>query len=1474
MGRAPSERVSSGQLGATTESPPQLEKSMIASSGTAESISQDGRMAGPAKDTPRKPSRTPPKGVEIIDLVDYPDVFLTDHFARVVPPPKAKVEDPISDDDDVIFVRSCPLRDSAGRVSGQSQDRPVKSEPLDHDYKQAPVDKPDEKTSIPEPLWKTLKQEVDPASIREVSIGAKGTGKLMKAGSERPIDSEPLQLPSEVPARPVPKPALLSAIKTRLARQQAVAAQNIKLQRAETQVNESGNAKYASGIFSAAFDQAKANEQARKSDAASQARRPVKTLEVPKTQNGAHDPDVPRVNKVDITEPALATAPNHQEHANAPDAFDPTTEDHSWMNQELEDDSDDADQEARVHELATRNIQKELAGTLTPDDIIELTKAKIQQSIRTRRRAAAENQIPVEEPLFVPQDGDEPASAWGQTPESLAHLASPGGKRKRKVETGDAPKKVKTHHAPTVEDDTVMEDAILPGDTDQKDRPATDGNIVDKPLPKTKKAAGRKTAPRPQNAREFHDAEKEKKAAKEQARMEKIQVQNAKRVARDAKVAAKKEEKAQAREAKKAAKQAEGPKKPRKGDKRGKANGAAGVGRAAKAAPNGKAPARAKGKQAERPNAKKDMLMNLLANDPIRDRLQMGDLPPEVDHTNSTKKGSILNDLIASVPADVNKRQVTNRRSELWRATKCFGNAKVHATPEGRWRVAGLKTPLMHHQLLGAQWMLGRECAERVPKGGLLADTMGFGKTIQMLATMIGNPPQKDDHGLKTTLLVVPSSILHQWLDEIKKHVRPGIFKKVMVYKSADEMTMANLLDQDVLNPPLDNNPNQELDPEAVAARFAERMNQRGDLHRIKFYRVVLDEAHTIKNYWKRTSLACQNLDAQYRWALSATPIQNRIDELYPYINFLKMKYAGDFRTFQKCFCGEDEGSTTRVIHLLSVMMIRRTLKDKIFHKPIVRFPNTHPDLKIVEFGKTERFLYESLEDMFRRDLNEQLKDGTIAKNHRHVLVMLLRLRQATAHPFLLQQTIAEHFSLEDLRRLQRKIQKAAEQDAPNTQIVEWVQANVDQAEQERAAGKAARMTPSTSSFGNSSFGTDVPMEKYWKTLNEEKLLERCMCHICDDMAVEAQITDCSHVFCLACILHTCQESAAAGEAYTKCPECQHAFSGLTPYTLLQANVDPARSASPAADTNEDAGRKGRGKKSKDLWMNQSGDLLPSAKTIALKAQILDWMKDGPNDKIIIFTQWRLMTKIIERMCRDEGWKTCKEYSGDMATKKRHEEVKKFEDPDSDYQIMIVGLKCGGQGLNLNVANRVFSVDLWWNHSVELQAFGRVFRIGQLKETYFTRVVVKNSVDDRMLKMQNEKIRIIDNAMADDGHETKKLTTEELLSLFGCLKTDSDGNQCVVPDNEAPPEEEEAAKDDGHADADTADATADADVDAPAAAAEEAEADTDAETEADVEASTEAGVETDVEADVEAEIDVQVISDTEMDANEEPVGAC
>jgi hypothetical protein len=111
--------------------------------------------------------------------------------------------------------------------------------------------------------------------------------------------------------------------------------------------------------------------------------------------------------------------------------------------------------------------------------------------------------------------------------------------------------------------------------------------------------------------------------------------------------------------------------------------------------------------------------------------------------------------------------------------------------------------------------------------------------------------------------------------------------------------------------------------------------------------------------------------------------------------------------------------------------------------------------------------------------------------------------------------------------------------------------------------------------------------------------------------------------------------------------------------------------------------------------------------------------------------------------------------------------------------------------LNFPFANRCISLDLWWNHGVEQQAFGRIFRMGQKKETYMTRLVVRNSVDMRLLGMQEWKLKACEKAIDENGEDgeggkTKgeggTLNLTQLSRLFGFLRTDEDDNVRIVPD--------------------------------------------------------------------------------------------
>lgn len=124
------------------------------------------------------------------------------------------------------------------------------------------------------------------------------------------------------------------------------------------------------------------------------------------------------------------------------------------------------------------------------------------------------------------------------------------------------------------------------------------------------------------------------------------------------------------------------------------------------------------------------------------------------------------------------------------------------------------------------------------------------------------------------------------------------------------------------------------------------------------------------------------------------------------------------------------------------------------------------------------------------------------------------------------------------------------------------------------------------------------------------------------------------------------------------------------------------------------------------------------------------------------------------RACQDEGW-AAEQYHGKMSLGARDKAIRNFAD-NSDIRIFLASMRCGGLGLNLTMASKVIIMDPWWNNAAEQQAFCRVFRIGQKEKTFMTRLCVSNTVDARLIKMQDKKQKEIDQVMEDDGSRVKK----------------------------------------------------------------------------------------------------------------------
>jgi len=164
-------------------------------------------------------------------------------------------------------------------------------------------------------------------------------------------------------------------------------------------------------------------------------------------------------------------------------------------------------------------------------------------------------------------------------------------------------------------------------------------------------------------------------------------------------------------------------------------------------------------------------MTSLAMEDSIQARAGMGELPTFLS-LEASKVESHMKQLrqLAEKHPNADKKRI-NADMRALAQTKLSLRNKFRVEGE-KWLIKGMKTALYHHQFFGAGWMVQRERSEVQPQGGLLADHMGLGKTLQVLACTVAHPPTKDDKNAKrtVTLIVAPANIIPQWENEIHKH--------------------------------------------------------------------------------------------------------------------------------------------------------------------------------------------------------------------------------------------------------------------------------------------------------------------------------------------------------------------------------------------------------------------------------------------------------------------------------------------------------------------------------------------------------------------------------------------------------------------------------------------------------------------------------------------------------------------------------
>ena len=262
---------------------------------------------------------------------------------------------------------------------------------------------------------------------------------------------------------------------------------------------------------------------------------------------------------------------------------------------------------------------------------------------------------------------------------------------------------------------------------------------------------------------------------------------------------------------------------------------------------------------------------------------------------------------------------------------------------------------------------------------GILADDMGLGKTVQAIALLT---KAKEAEGDMPSLIVCPTSVLSVWYQEIKKWA-PSL--TVLVWHGPDRAEHARLLKR----------------VDVVVTSYTILRRDIEDLSKIRFRYGLLDEAQYIKNWNTGTAKSARQLKTDHRLALTGTPVENHIIDLWAIFDFLAPGFLGKLGEFQKHYVKPIEDGDAEALDALRTrvrpFIMRRRKEDVASELP----PKTEQTL-YVQFNKQQLSLYNKILKAAKSEIQGRIDDVGVEKSQMTILAALTRLRQVCTDPNLL----------------------------------------------------------------------------------------------------------------------------------------------------------------------------------------------------------------------------------------------------------------------------------------------------------------------------------------------------------------------------------------------------------------------------------------------------------------------------------------
>ncbi|TID26994.1 swi snf family dna-dependent atpase [Venturia nashicola] len=619
----------------------------------------------------------------------------------------------------------------------------------------------------------------------------------------------------------------------------------------------------------------------------------------------------------------------------------------------------------------------------------------------------------------------------------------------------------------------------------------------------------------------------------------------------------------------------------------------------------------------------------------------------------------------------------------------------------------------------------------------------------------------------------------------------------------------------------LKNNPQAQPKPNEALTLIGPECN---------WYRVIIDEAQCIKNKGTNTAKAAYLLKSKYRWCMTGTPMMNNVSELFSLVHFCRIKPYNDPQKFKSDIAtplgsandAARERAMTKLQGLIKAVMLRRTKSSTLDGKPIITIPERTSETANVEFSEEEWDFYKALEHQAQLQFNKYIKQGSVMKNYANALVLLLRLRQACCHPHLIRDFESETNANAEI--------SAETMDNLAKQLSEEVVARIKESEGNFECPICYDGVVNPSIF--IPCGHDACFECFTRLMDPSRALQQgnetaeAKCPECRGKLDPKRIIDYTSFKKIYMPDHVPEhdlvgvanlvDDESDSDSDSECDSDEEDEDGTLSGFIVNDDEIVVEAEGPSSDTTVPAaatenkpqkgtkGRKRKSKKSKGKKKEKETKSLAQLRTEGLRnkkarrhylrrlrkdyvtsakfdkvLEILGKVHEVPinpkprddevknnGEKVLIFSQFTSLLDLLEIPIIAAQYQYTR-YDGSMSPSDRNASVEAFK-TNPNCRVMLVSLKAGNAGLNLIQASQVIILDPFWNPYIAEQAIDRAHRIGQRRRVNVHHVLVPGTVEDRIVKLQEQKKALISAALDENaGRSVGRLGERELGYLFG-----------------------------------------------------------------------------------------------------------